>query len=228
MGKRMSRLDGPMKASGRAKYPSDINRPGMLHAILLGCPHAHAKVTSIDTSAAEKMRGVAAVRVIAAPGTELQWAGAEVAVVAAETEQIGRDAARAIKVQYEVLEHIVREENLSRVANRAKPAGEQITGDPDKGFQEADVTSEGQYGIPVITHCCLEPHGNSIEWKGDKAEYWPSTQAVSTIAGDLAIRPLGRRERADFPGERKSREVLPRPRAGAHDCRCPALGLRKD
>jgi xanthine dehydrogenase YagR molybdenum-binding subunit len=187
MGKRMSRLDGPAKASGRAKYPSDVNRPGLLHAVLLTSPHAHAKVTSIDTSAAEKMRGVAAVRVISGPGTEIQWAGTEVAVVAAETEQIARDAVRAINVQYEVMnDHVVREEDLSKVGSRATPAGEKVTGDPDKAFKEAEVVSEGQYGIPVITHCCLEPHGNAIEWKGDKIEYWPSTQAVSTIAGDLA------------------------------------------
>ena len=186
MGKRLSRLDGPAKASGRAKYPSDVNRPGMLHAIILTSPHAHARVTSIDTSAAEKMPGVAGVRAISPAVTEIQWAGTEIAAVAAATEPQARDAARAIKVQYEVLEHVVREENLAAVGNRAKPAGEKITGDPDKAFKEADVVIEGQYGIPVITHCCLEPHGQVIEWKGDKIEYWPSTQAVSNIGGDLA------------------------------------------
>ena len=52
-----------------------------------------------------------------------------------------------------------------------KPAGEQITGDPEAGFKEAEVVSEGTYGIPVITHCCLEPHGTVITWEGDKVEY---------------------------------------------------------
>lgn len=187
IGKRIVRADGIPKASGKAKYTSDLNPPNLLHAVFVTCPHAHAKVTTVDTSAAEKMKGVTAVRVISGPGTEIQWAGTEVAVVAAEKESIARDAARAIKVNYDVMPHVVREEDLSKVGNRAKPAGEQITGDPDAAFKESGiVTSEGTYSIPVITHCCLEPHGNVIQWQGDQIRYWPSTQAVSSIAGDLA------------------------------------------
>src|SRR5215210_4060921 len=86
MGKRISRLDGTAKASGRAKYPTDLNPKDMLFAVLLTSPHAHARVRSIDTSAAEKMKGVTAVRVISKAGTEIQWAGTEVAVVAATSE----------------------------------------------------------------------------------------------------------------------------------------------
>ena len=187
IGKRIQRADGPAKASGKAKYSSDLNPPNLLHAVFLTCPHAHAKVTSVDTGAAEKMKGVTAVRVVSGPGTEIQWAGTEVVAVAAEKESIARDAIRAIKVNYEVLPHVVREEDLSKVANRAKPAGEQITGDPEAAFKESGVVvSEGSYAIPVITHCCLEPHGNVIQWQGDQVRFWPSTQAVSSIAGDLA------------------------------------------
>jgi xanthine dehydrogenase YagR molybdenum-binding subunit len=186
IGKRISRLDGVAKSSGRAKYPSDQNPPELLQAALLTCPHAHARVKSVDVSAAKSMKGVTSVRVISGPGTEIQWAGTEVAVVAADKETTARDAVRAIKVEYEVLPHVVREDDLSKAASRAKPAGEQITGDPDQAFKEADVVSEGEYGIPVITHCCLEPHGQVIAWQGDNVRYWPSTQAVSTIGGDLA------------------------------------------
>jgi xanthine dehydrogenase YagR molybdenum-binding subunit len=60
IGKRISRIDGPLKATGAAKYSYDINRPGMLWARILGSPHARAKVTSIDLSAAEAMPGVKA------------------------------------------------------------------------------------------------------------------------------------------------------------------------
>jgi xanthine dehydrogenase YagR molybdenum-binding subunit len=187
MGKRISRLDGLAKSSGRAKYPSDLNPQGLLYGVMLTSPHAHARVRSIDTSAAEKMKGVTAVRVISAAGTEIQWAGTEIAIVAATSETLARDAARAIKVDYEVLPHVVREDDLSKVGSRAKPAGEQITGDPDAAFKQAGVvTSEGEYGIPVITHCCLEPHGQVVQWQGDKVQFWPSTQAVSTVGGDLA------------------------------------------
>jgi xanthine dehydrogenase YagR molybdenum-binding subunit len=186
IGKRVSRIDGPAKASGRAKYGFDINQPGLLFGALLTCPHAHARVRSVDTKEAQALKGVTAVEVISGPGTEIQWAGTEVAAVAAVTEEIARDAVRRIKVDYEILPHAVKEDDLKAAGARSKPAGEVLVGDPDDAFKKADVISEGEYAIPVLQHCCLEPHGQVVMWKGDSIEYWPSTQNVSGIGGDLA------------------------------------------
>jgi CO/xanthine dehydrogenase Mo-binding subunit len=72
MGTRINRLDGIAKSTGAAKYNSDLKPDGMLYGALLTSPHAHAKVTSIDTSAAEKLAGLTAVRVSTKPGTEIQ------------------------------------------------------------------------------------------------------------------------------------------------------------
>src|SRR5947209_13606531 len=155
IGKRISRADGIEKSTGRAKYNSDINPPGLLFAVLLTSPHAHARVKSIDTSAAEKIPGVTAVRVIQGAGKELNWQGQEIAAVAATGESLARDGVRAIKVEYEVLPHLVKEDEVGKAGTRAKAAGEVVTGDPEKAFQEAEATSEGLYSIPVITHCCL-------------------------------------------------------------------------
>ncbi len=107
LGKRISRVDGPIKSSGRAKYTYDYNPSGLLAGKILGCPYAHARITSIDTSAAEKMKGVKAVQVIQKPGTEIFWAGDEIIAVAAVDEATADDAIRAIKVQYDVLPHFV-------------------------------------------------------------------------------------------------------------------------
>jgi xanthine dehydrogenase YagR molybdenum-binding subunit len=191
MGKRISRLDGPDKVTGKAKYTYDVKRPGMLYGKILRSPHAHARIVSVDTSAAEKMPGVAAVYVINGAGKEAQWAGFEIVAVAAASEQLAEDAVRAIRVEYEKLPHLVHEEDLSKAGDRVKPAEEQTDGDPAKGFQEAEVTVEGTYGNPVITHCCLESHGSVTEWEGeDKLNVYLSTQAVSTIPGQMA-QPLG-------------------------------------
>ncbi len=186
LGKPHSRLDGFAKSSGRAKYPSDVSREGMVFGVILTSPHAHCTIKSIDATAAQKMPGVTAIRVTATAGTEIQWAGAELAWVAADTEPHARDAVRAIKVEYNVLPHFVTEEKKSKAGTRAKPAGEQTTGDVEEAVKAADAVTEGYYAIPVLTHSCLEPHGQVIEWKGDRMEYWPSSQAVSTVAGDLA------------------------------------------
>src|SRR5262249_53548081 len=97
-GKRGPPVHGPDTVSGRAKYTYDVHRPGMLYGKVVRCPYPHAKVVGIDTSAAEKMPGVAAVHVVQGPGTEIHWAGDDIAVVAAVDERLAADAARAIKV----------------------------------------------------------------------------------------------------------------------------------
>ena len=119
IGKATKRVDGGMKSSGRAKYASDFTQKDLLFGALLTCPHAHARVTSIDTSEAEKVPGVTAVRVIATAGTELMWQGQEVASIAATTEEVARDATRRIKIQYELLPHLVREDDLAKAGARA-------------------------------------------------------------------------------------------------------------
>jgi xanthine dehydrogenase YagR molybdenum-binding subunit len=66
-------------------------------------------------------------------------------------------------------------------------AATQATGDVDKAFAEADAVSEGLYGVPVITHCCMEAHGSISEWTdNDHLFVHLSTQNVSGIAGQMA------------------------------------------
>lgn len=190
IGKRISRIDGAQKVSGRAKYSMDINRPGMLFGKIVRSPHAHAKVKSIDTSAAERMPGVKAVHIVAQVGAELFWAGASVVALAAVDEPTAEDAMRAIKVEYDVLPHLVIDTDVKNAGEYARPANENKVGDPDKGFSEAEVTVEGNYGLAVITHCCLEPHGSVMEWEDDKNVLAHlSTQAVSGSVAQIA-RPL--------------------------------------
>jgi xanthine dehydrogenase YagR molybdenum-binding subunit len=188
IGKRISRVTGPAMASGQAKYSYDINRPGMLYARLLACPYAHAKIKSIDTSEAEKLPGVKTVRIIQPVGTEIQWAGDEIVAVVAAREEIAEDALRRIKVEYEKLPHLVHEEDLSQVGDRAKPAPEQRTGDPDAAFKDPDaVISEGYYGLPVIIHCTPETHGGVAERvDAENLKVWISTQNVSGLPPQLA------------------------------------------
>ncbi|HXU07441.1 MAG TPA: molybdopterin cofactor-binding domain-containing protein, partial [Blastocatellia bacterium] len=189
IGKRISRIDGPQKVSGRAKYSFDINRPGMLFGKIVRCPHAHARVKSIDTSAAESMPGVKAIHVMQEAGKELMWAGASVVALAAVDEPTAEDAARAIKVEYEVLPHLVIDTDPKVAGDYTRQTNETKLGDPDKAFSEAEVTTDGTYGLAMITHCCLEPHGSVMEWEGDNVLAHLSTQAVSGSVAQIA-RPL--------------------------------------
>jgi xanthine dehydrogenase YagR molybdenum-binding subunit len=195
IGTNVQRLDGPDKATGHAKYSFDINRPGMLHARILRCPYAHAKVKSIDTSAAEKIPGVKGFHPVAKPGTELMYAGDEVIAVAADTEEHVLDALHAIKVDYDVLEHFVTEEDALKQPDKSTVGreknvgggGEGTVGNVDAAFKEADAVVEGKYGVPVISHQCLESHGQVAEWDKDgNLTVWCSTQATTGVAGELA------------------------------------------
>ncbi|PYX60606.1 MAG: xanthine dehydrogenase family protein molybdopterin-binding subunit [Acidobacteria bacterium] len=260
IGKRITRVDSPAKVSGQAKYTYDVKRPGLLFGKILRCPYAHAKVISIDTSAAEKMPGVKAVHIIQKSNSTIHWAGDEIVAVAAVDEPTAEDAIRAIEVKYQKLPHLVSDaeppkgaaeaqgpismddidemldnqvpprqmvEQIQQYGITSKPeeetlnglkedgatddvinairaatvhpeegtrpksnyqkAAAQTVGDGQKAFAQAEVSSEGLYGAPVITHCCLESHGSTSEWTdNDHLLVHMSTQNVSGIAGQMA------------------------------------------
>ncbi len=128
-------------------------------------------------------------------GAELFWDGALVAAVAAETLEQAQDAIRAIKVEYEVLEHFVDEDDLrgAEVAKRTKEPQESKKGDVEAALKKAKVVHKGHYGIHTITHCCMEPHGSHCEWSEDGNGVLTahlSTQNVSGTGGQYAG-PLG-------------------------------------
>ena len=189
IGKEISRVDGPAKVSGKATYTYDVNLPGMLYARVVRCPYAHAKVKSIDTSAAEKIAGFKAAYVIQGPGTEIFWAGDDIVAVAATDEHAAEMAARAVDVQYAILPFLVLDANPQpppSLASYRKPMDPETVGDVTQGFSQSDVVIEGDYGMPVITHCCLESHGSVVAWTPDSLQVHISTQGVSGIAGQLS------------------------------------------
>jgi xanthine dehydrogenase YagR molybdenum-binding subunit len=194
IGTPIKRLDGPAKVSGRAKFTYDIKRPGMLYGVIVRSPHAYATIKSIDVSAAEKAPGVKATNLVMQVGAKVMYAGMEVAAVAATTEELARDAARLIKVDYDVLEPITTPEQAMRpdtpvvFAQRGNaPKGNpQVTGDVEAGFTTAAHIVEATYSTQVQTHNPLETHGSIAEWDGDKLTVWASTQGVHSLRNELA------------------------------------------
>src|SRR5205807_720282 len=157
---------------------------------------AHAKIKSLDLTPAESMPGVKAVIAInnAKEGKELYYAGDEIAAVAADTEEHAMDALRAIKVEYDVLDHIVYEEDALKNPTKKTTATANVgapqtaaKGDVNAAYAKADAVVEGTYGAPVICHQCLESHGMVAEWDKDGGlTVWASTQATVGVAGNLA------------------------------------------
>lgn len=188
LGQRISRVDGPLKSTGTAKYSYDQNRPGMLWAKVVWSPHAKAEVVGIETSAAEALKGVKAVW--KDDLKEVQYAGQILAAVAAETEEIAVEAAGLIRVEYKPGEHVV--QDADPALSKDRPSKREA-GNVDEALGQADVVLVGGYGLPVITHCCLEPHGQVTELRDGELFVWPSTQNVSRYAD----RSLG--EAVDVP-----------------------------
>src|ERR1041385_9170151 len=192
----MQRVDGPLKVTGAAHYTYDIRVPNMLYARIKRCPHAHAKIASIDTNAAEKIPGVAAV--VPAPLTELRFAGAPVAAVAASSPEVAADALPAIVVKYEVLPHVVHAHaaiapDAPKVVEQKDEANLQQKakqGDLQKveaAFATADAIVEEEYISQRVHHTCLETHGVVVDYSGgDTATVYASTQGTFTIPGDAA------------------------------------------
>lgn len=186
------RLDAVEKVTGKAKYSYDINFDNLLHTEFVTCPYAHARVNSVDTGAAEKMPGVHAIEKFMENGTA-RHAGWFIALVAAETPQQAKDAARMVKVDYKELPFVVdMEETVEEYAPRIRQGGNTSeyqtrgSGDIDKGFQEADVIHEATYSTQVQSHCCLEPHGCVAKWDGDQLTVWHSTQGIWSVKNGIA------------------------------------------
>ena len=117
VGQRHRLVEGRRKIMGQMRYTPDIHLPGLLHARLVLSPYAHARVRSIDTTAAGEIPGVVAVltardlpdivpsgrhRLLLARDRVI-FAGQPVALVLADSEAVAEDAAERVTVDYEPL-----------------------------------------------------------------------------------------------------------------------------
>jgi CO/xanthine dehydrogenase Mo-binding subunit/aerobic-type carbon monoxide dehydrogenase small subunit (CoxS/CutS family) len=183
IGKNVRRIDAPSKVSGRLKYAGDMTMPGMLHVQVLRSPHAHARIVSIDTSAAEAMNGVEGVITSAdVPGQDgfgvfvhdqpimargkVRYVGEAIAAVAADDVLTAKRALAAIKIVYAALTPVFDPDEAMRdgapVVHDYAP--DNVTkhipirvGDVAKGFAESDLVVEESYSTQAIEHAYLEP-----------------------------------------------------------------------
>jgi xanthine dehydrogenase YagR molybdenum-binding subunit len=195
VGSRMTRVDGWDKVSGRARYTHDINLPGMLTGRIVRSPHALARITRIDLSAAQAEPGVKAAILIKKDGQMVRYAGDEVAAIAATTPEIADHAMRLVKVEYEVLPFVTKEEDAQKpdapraVGNdrpNVEPGRANTRGDVAAAFASADATIENEYRAQQRIHACLETHGHVVAFQPDGLKVWASTQAVHATADEFA------------------------------------------
>ena len=159
IGTRVKRPDGLDKVTGRARYGADMNAPGQLASLMLRSPHAHAKIVKIDTSKAEKLKGVKAVLTAAdlpdltegnsglydtlencMARDRVLYDGHAVAAVAAIDKSTAKKALKLIKVTYEKLPHV------TDVDEALLPDAPAIQPKYSKPGQPANLMSKGEFG----------------------------------------------------------------------------------
>ena len=230
IGTRPNRPDGADKVTGRARFGADFNMPGQLIGKVLRSPHAHALIRSIDTSAAEALPGVKSVVTakdfpdqpnVIVPTGEMQvnlrditrnvmarekvlYEGHAVAAVAATTEAVAREALRLIKVDYEILPHVIDVEAAMKddapvlhdhlITEGVKPPPEKasniakrmdnVKGDVEAGFRNADVIVERSYVTAPVHQGYIEPHAALASAAEDgQVQIWSTTQGHFQVRG---------------------------------------------
>ena len=205
IGRPQSRIDGPLKVCGRATYTSDVDLPGMLHAVPVGATIASGRITSLEFAAAQAMPGVKLIlhrgnigRFYRISGNSIdtgfvdetrppfeddiiRYYGQYVALVVADTFEAASAAAAAIKVGYDKTPHDV---STTLDANE-KPDVQSERGDPDKAFDDAPVKVDETYVTPVETHNPIELHATVAHWDGERYTFYETSQAVANHQGTL-------------------------------------------
>ena len=189
------RISAAARVTGSARFVSDIELTGMVHAAVLRSPHANARVGSLDRAAAEALPGV---RAVIGPGdlpdrdgrpvlTDAPaYAGAAVAAVAADTPDQAERALEALAPEWEPLAFVVDlDEGLARQDFTQDPA-ETSRGDVDAALAGAAAVVEREYRTPAQMQNPLEPHCAVAMWESGTLTVWCSTQGIFAARDELA------------------------------------------
>jgi xanthine dehydrogenase YagR molybdenum-binding subunit len=167
VGKRITRLDGAQKTTGRARYTADVYLPGMLYGKMVNSTLPHARIRSIDTSQAQKYPGVKAVYVlehlsgvaqVKDTSKELpskfpivRFAGQPIAGVAATSQAAANEASKLVEIDYEPLPFVTTvEEARQSNAPTVYPAPAEMAATAGGGGGAHNVPQQGNVRGPAI------------------------------------------------------------------------------
>jgi xanthine dehydrogenase YagR molybdenum-binding subunit len=195
IGTPLSRIDGPLKTTGSAKYAADFNLPGMVYAVPVCSTIANGRIRAIDAAAAERMPGVLSVLHhdnigplfrVGGGGRNSEdrppfddevvyyW-GQYVALAIATTFEQAQAAAAAVRVTYDA----GKPEVSTRLDNpEGTPHIESTRGSTETAFPSAPVQVDETYSTPAETHNPMEMHATVAAWDGTRFTLYESSQGV--------------------------------------------------
>jgi xanthine dehydrogenase YagR molybdenum-binding subunit len=207
IGHSTSRIDGPLKTTGKATYAYEwhdvFSTPA--YGYIVGSAIAKGRVISMDVSRARAASGVIAVVTAESAGKlgkgkyntakllggpEINHYHQAVAVVVAETFEQARSAAALVKVDYEEAKgsfDLAASKGAAGTApSRGEDKPESSVGDFAGAFSAAPVQLDATYTTPDQAHAMMEPHASIAAWNGEKLTLWTSNQMIAWTKGDVA------------------------------------------
>ena len=216
LGGQQSRIDGPDKVRGAARFAAEVPMENLLYAAFVHSTIARGRIADLDVSAAEAAPGVALVMTyrnapkigvpppigitnLKAAGNhtlpimqdpEIRWNGQVVAVVLAETREQAEHGAALVRVRYDAAPARTRFEEGK--ASAYTPESMLIErnrldkGDASRKLAEAAFTIDAVYTTPWENHNPIEPHAATLVWREGKLIVHDATQMVHGTAGSLA------------------------------------------
>jgi xanthine dehydrogenase YagR molybdenum-binding subunit len=224
LGPGVDRVDGPLKVTGTAPYPSDVSYPNLAHAALVRSTVACGRISGIDTHGAESARGVLAVLTHLnvprlergpvsllgpSPQPPLQtdrivYHGQYVALVVASTPQQAAAAAQLVKIGYDPHEALLEISNPHAELKTNAYGTDTERGDVDAALATAEVTHEATYTTAENTNNPMGLFATVAAWDGETVTVHDSSQWTSnvqaTIAEVFGLEPSAVRVHARFVG----------------------------
>lgn len=215
VGKPLSRLDGPLKVKGEARFAAEFPLDGMLYASVAHATIPHGRIASLDTAEAEAAPGVALVMTYRnaprmkpmplffsagkAVGPDdlpimqddrIHWNGQAIAVVLADTQEGADHAKSLIRATFEAEPSLTsfaeaRAQGTEPAMFMGQPLAQEI-GDAEAALASAPHKVDLVYRTPRHNHNPIELHGATIAWDGDKLRVHVASQMVAHQAWSLA------------------------------------------
>jgi len=215
IGTPVSRIDGPAKVQGRARFAAEFALDGLAYAALVHSTIPKGRIADIDTLDAEQAPGVVlvlthrnapkmkpmplfltAAKAAAGEGLPVMqddsvyYNGQPVALVLAETQEQADHAKSLVKVRYEAAPAITsldaaRAQGTEPGAFMGEPLKQEI-GDAEAALAAAPVKVDHVYRTPRHNHNAIELHGVTVAWEGDTLRLHDTTQAVAHTAWSMA------------------------------------------
>jgi len=215
IGAPISRIDGPLKVQGSARFAAEFPMDGLLYAALSYSTIARGRIATLDTSAAEAAEGVVLVMTHrnalrlkptplfmsaakAAGGDDLpvmqddliHWNGQPIAIVLAESQEQADHAKSLIRATYDAeagtTSFAAGKAAGLKVGNfQGEPLKHEI-GDAEAALAAAPHKVDHIYRTPRHNHNAIELHAATVAWQGDELRIHDASQAVAHMAWSMA------------------------------------------